>query len=321
MTLTTYISLLYISLLYISLLYISLLSTRFCANLVYSMDTCPSVIFHRRSDMDDLVFTGSLIEEMKQLHMRAECFSLCHWRKLCNLVLYNPLTRKCRLHTEAFGPLSDSTVETGWQYYGISCANFRLDNAHADVDIINTAPKDVCHSNIIVADDNTSSCYTGASWDVVPVKCVSCYIGLPRKYAYPFAGHSEDVNFDLAAGMKLKLEVSGDRTGYHYVLIVSQAEDYVYLLSLRWNTTPTLAIFNTRQGGVFGVEEVLYGVSVRNISNYNIQIHINESTFETYIDGDLWMSNQMRLPFTDVRRVNVEGFTELRSFRIGYEMC
>ncbi|XP_067653319.1 uncharacterized protein [Haliotis asinina] len=181
-------------------------------SILYNMDTCPNVTFHRKPEMDDLVFTGSLIEEMKQVQMRAECFSLCHWRKLCNLVLYNPLTRKCRLHSEAFGPLSDCTAETGWQYYGISCANFRLDNAHADTDVVNTAPKDVCHSNIIVADDNTSSCYTGASWDVVPVKCVSCYIGLPRKFTYPFAGHSLDVNFDLAAGMKLKLEVSGDRT-------------------------------------------------------------------------------------------------------------
>ncbi|XP_046565961.1 uncharacterized protein LOC124274645 [Haliotis rubra] len=251
--------------------------------------------------MDDLVFTRSLIEEMNQVDMRAECFPLCHRRELCNLVLYNSLTRKCRVYTEAFGLISDGTVETGWQYYGITCVNFKLDNAHADVDVINTVPKDVCNSNIIAAADNTSSCHIGASWEVVPVKCLSCYTGLPQQYAYPYAGHTEELTFDLAAGMKLKMEVSGDRTLSNEVWMVTLTEDIVYVLSLRWSTTPTVAIFNTGQGGEYGVEERLYDL--------------------TFVDGDLWMANQMRLPFIDVRRVKVKGFTALHSFHVGYDMC
>ncbi|XP_046564507.1 uncharacterized protein LOC124273311 [Haliotis rubra] len=121
--------------------------------------------------------------------------------------------------------------------------------------------------------------------------------------------------------MKLKLEVSGDTTLPNDVWMVTLTEDFVYVLSSRWSTTPNVAIFNTRQGGVFGAEERLYGLSVNNISNYRIEINISQSTFETYVDGTLWMTNQMRLPFIDVRRVNVEGFTALRSFHIGYEMC
>ncbi|XP_048251454.1 uncharacterized protein LOC125379247 [Haliotis rufescens] len=136
--------------------------------------------FYRRSEMDDLVFAGSLIEEINQVDKRVGCFSQCQWRVRCNLVLYNPLTRKCRLYTEAFSSSSDGTVDTGWQYYGVSCANYKLENARVDVDVINADPKDVCNTNIIASDDNTSSCYTGASWEVVPVKCVSCYIGTAR---------------------------------------------------------------------------------------------------------------------------------------------
>ncbi|XP_046562355.1 uncharacterized protein LOC124271301 [Haliotis rubra] len=42
--------------------------------------------FYRRPEMDNLVFTRSLIEEMNQVDMRAECFPLCHRRELCNVV-------------------------------------------------------------------------------------------------------------------------------------------------------------------------------------------------------------------------------------------
>ncbi|XP_046558584.1 uncharacterized protein LOC124267656 [Haliotis rubra] len=217
--------------------------------------------FYRRPEMDDLVFTKSLIEEMNQVDMRAECFPLCHRRELY-------------------------------------------------VEVINTAPKDVCNSNIIASDDNTSSCYVGASWEVVPVKCVSCYTGLPQQYAYPYAAHTQELTFNLAAGMKLKMEVAGDTTPPNGVWMVTLTEDIVYVFSLRWGTTPTVAIFNTWHGGVYGAEERLYGLSVNNISSYSIEIHISQSTFETYVDGTLWMTNQMRLPFIDVRRVNVEGTAE-----------
>ncbi|XP_067653392.1 uncharacterized protein [Haliotis asinina] len=284
---------------------------------VNNIDTCKTVVFYRRPEMDDVVFTGSLIEEVKQVDMRADCFSQCHRQKLCNLVLYNQVTSNCRLYSHALG----SSNEAGWQYYGISCDNFRLDNANADVDVINTVPQDVCNSNFIASDDRTSSCYKGASWEVVPVKCVSCYIGLPRQYTYPNWDHEETLTFDLAAGMKLKMEVSGATTKHNSVWIANLTEDLVYVLSLRWSYNPTVAIFNTRQGGVFGAEERVYGLSVTTISNYSIEIHFGQSAFETYVDGILWMTNQMRLPFVGIRRVGADGFTALHSFRVGYETC
>ncbi|XP_048251467.1 uncharacterized protein LOC124145395 [Haliotis rufescens] len=289
--------------------------------LTYNTDSCTNATFYRRLEMDDLMFAGSLIEEINLVDMRAECFSQCQWRVTCNMVLYNPLIRKCKLYTEAFDSSSDDSVETGWEYYGISCADFTLEYARTDVNVINTDPKDVCNTNIVASDDNTSSCYTGASWKVVPVKCVSCYIGMARQSMIPSMDYSEDLNFDLAAGMKLRLALSGDTTEYNQIVFEAPNTDRVYLLSLRWSSSPTRAVFNARQGGVYSREEEELGISVTDISNYVIEIHISESDFMTYADGILLMTNQMRLPVTGVRRVTVRGLTALHSFHIGYVLC
>ncbi|XP_046371114.1 uncharacterized protein LOC124145409 [Haliotis rufescens] len=289
--------------------------------LLYNTDSCTNVTFYRRLEMDDLMFAGSPIEEISQVDKRAECFSQCQWRVTCNMVLYNPLIRKCKLYTEAFDSRSDDSVETGWEYYGISCADFTLQNARADVNVINTDPKDVCNTNSIASNDNTSSCYTGASWEVVPVKCVSCYIGMTRQSMIPSMEYSEDLNFDLTAGMKLRLAVSGDTIDHNNVFFEAQNTDFVYVLSLRWSKSPTRAVFNTLQGGAFATAEVELGVSVNDINNYVIEIHISKTHFMTYADGTLLMTNQMRLPITGVRRVTVEGLTALHSFHIGYVLC
>ncbi|XP_071099053.1 uncharacterized protein [Haliotis cracherodii] len=291
------------------------------SQLLYTTDRCATGIFYRRSEMDDLVFAGSLIEEINQVDMRAECFFQCQWRVRCNLVVYNPLTRKCRLYTEAFGSSSDGTVGTGWQYYGVSCANYKLGNARVDVDVINADPQNVCNTNFIASDDNTSSCYTDASWEVVPVKCVSCYIGTPRTSMVPSKYYTEELTFDLAAGMKLRLEVSGNKAVFNHVWFVDSGMNQVYHLSLRWRYTVARAVFNTKKGRTYGRQKVVYGVSVNSISNYIIEVHISESDFMTYVDGTLLMTNQMRLPLTGVRRVTVGGFTALHSFHIGYVLC
>ncbi|XP_071098525.1 uncharacterized protein [Haliotis cracherodii] len=277
--------------------------------------------FYRRSEMDDLVFGGSLIEEVDQVDKRAECFSRCQRRGLCNLVLYNPLTRTCRLHSESFNSDIDGTVITGWQYNGISCANYKLENAREDVDIFNTDPKDVCNTNTIALDDNTSSCYAVASWEVVPVKCVSCYIAMAIPSMVPTQSYTELLPFALAAGMKLRLDVSGHTTLQNDVYLQDHNMDIVYLLSLRWSFVSSRAVFNTKQGDVFGTEEDVLDISVHDISYYVIIVHISESAFMTYVDGTLWMTNQMRLPFTYVRRVILQGLGALHSFHIGTELC
>ncbi|XP_046565960.1 uncharacterized protein LOC124274643 [Haliotis rubra] len=148
---------------------------------VYNMDTCTNVTFHWRPEMDDLVFTGSLIEEMNQVDMRAECFSRCQWRVLCNLVLYNPLTKTCRLHSEAFDPTSDGIFESGWQYYGVACDNYRLANSQENVDVIATDIEDICNTSYFTVDSNISSCLRGASWKTVKIKCVPCYNGTTQQ--------------------------------------------------------------------------------------------------------------------------------------------
>ncbi|XP_071115878.1 uncharacterized protein [Haliotis cracherodii] len=291
---------------------------RVLSQLVYNMDSCTNVTFHRRSEMDDLVFSGSLIDEINQVDMRVECFSQCQWRLRCNLVLYNPLTRTCRLHSEGFDSSSDCTVETGWQYYGVSCDGYRLANARPGVDIINTAVEDVCQDpfNVVTANE-TSSCLRDGSWESVRIKCTSCYTGTPVVSMLPTTHLNEDLPFDLAAGMTLRLTVAGDIVKYNAVTFVLPNTDLALILSLRWRWGSTSRlIFNTKQGGSFGLEEYVDHIDVDNINNYVIEIQITESSFKLFGDGTLWMENEMRLPLTGVRRVTLKGFTAIHSVQI-----
>ncbi|XP_046546537.1 uncharacterized protein LOC124256602 [Haliotis rubra] len=285
------------------------------SQLVYNMDTCTNVTFHRRSEMDDLVFTGGLVEEMNQVDMRAECFSECQWRKLCNLVLYNPLTRKCRLHSAAFDSNSDGSSEPGWQYYGVSCDGYRLANARPDVDIINTAVEDVCqHPFNVVAANRTSSCLRDGSWESVRIKCTSCYTGTPGPSLNPSTTRTEVLPFDLAVGLTLRAMVAGDFLQFNTVYFELPNTDRVLIVSLRWSYS-TL-ILNTKQGGIFGQEEVLQNVGVGNIKNYELEIQLTNTSFKIFFDGTFRMEFQMRLPLTGVRRISLLGFTAIHSVQL-----
>ncbi|XP_071115894.1 uncharacterized protein, partial [Haliotis cracherodii] len=205
------------------------------SQLVYNKDSCTNVTFHRRSEMDDLVFAGSLIEEINQVDMRAECFSQCQWQRLCNLVLYNPLTRTCRLYSGVFASNNEGLSRIGWQYYGVSCDGYRLANARPGVDIINTAVEDVCQDtfNVVTANE-TSSCLRDASWESVRIKCTSCYHGQVMLSLLPTLDHTEHLPFDLGDGMTFRMTASGDNSEYNEVQFEMTNSDLPLLLSLRW---------------------------------------------------------------------------------------
>ncbi|XP_071115951.1 uncharacterized protein [Haliotis cracherodii] len=291
--------------------------------LVYNMDSCTNVTFHRRSEMDDLVFAGSLIEEINQVDMRAECFSKCQWRVMCNLVSYNPLTRKCRLHSEGFESSSDGMFESGWQYYGAACDDYRLANSREDVDVIDTDPAEMCNSSYLTTSDNSSSCFRGASWKTVKIKCRPCYYGTTQQTLDPTASLTEDLDFDLDVGMKLRLRVAVSRTHTYNVRFMSPNQDVIYLASVRFDF-PAVGlykiIFNTRQSGVWG-NEFRTDFTPNSSDNYVIEIVITETSFLTYVDGTLWMTNPIRFPLSGVRRILFDGSTALHEFNIGKGMC
>ncbi|XP_071115952.1 uncharacterized protein [Haliotis cracherodii] len=290
---------------------------------VYNMDSCTNVTFHRRSDMDDLVFAGSLIEEINQVDVRAECFSQCQWRAVCNLVLYNPLSRTCRLLSEGLNSSSEVVFESGWQYYGVACDDYRLANSREDVDVIDTDPAEMCNSSFLTKSDNSSSCFRGAFWKTVKIKCLPCYSLAARPSMDPAASYTEDVDFDLDVGMTLKLSVSGSETIFNHVWLMLPNQDVIYLLSLRWdfpNVGLFKIIFNTRQGNAWGAEFRTDFIP-NSSANYVIEISITETSFLTYVDGTLWMTNPIRFPLSGVRRIELDGFTALHEFNIGKGMC
>ncbi|XP_071115829.1 uncharacterized protein [Haliotis cracherodii] len=288
---------------------------------VYDMDSCTNLIFHRRSEMDDLVFAGSLIEEINQVDMRAECFSQCQWRAVCNLVLYNPLTRTCRLLSE--GLSSGGIFESGWQYYGAACDDYRLANSREGVDVIDTDPAEMCKSSYYSTSDISSSCFRGASWKSVKIKCLPCYSLAVRPSLDPTASYAENLDFDLDFGMTLKFRVSGSETRFNQVWLMLPNQDVVYQVSLRWDY-PYVGfykiIFNTRQGNAWGAEFRTDFIP-KSSDDYVIEISITETSFLTYVDGTLWMTNPIRFPLSGVRRIELDGFTALHEFNIGKGMC
>ncbi|XP_046557018.1 uncharacterized protein LOC124266248 [Haliotis rubra] len=123
--------------------------------------------------------------------------------------------------------------------------------------------------------------------------------------------------------MTLKLRMSGSRTHFNHVWLMHPNQDVVYLLSLRWDW-PTVGefkiIFNTRQANIWGDEfrtDFTADISDNNV----VEIIITETSFLTYVDGTLWMTNPIRFPLSGIRHIEFDGLTALHEFTIGKGMC
>ncbi|XP_067653302.1 uncharacterized protein [Haliotis asinina] len=87
---------------------------------------CGNLTFHHHETLDGQLFNDTFITE-RNVSDKAPCLWWCFHDLLCNMVLHNSASQRCRLYSSSV--ITGGVQEAGWQYYTVACSNFRVQNA------------------------------------------------------------------------------------------------------------------------------------------------------------------------------------------------
>ncbi|XP_046344188.2 uncharacterized protein LOC124124941 isoform X1 [Haliotis rufescens] len=172
-------------------------------------------------------------------------------------------------------------------------------------------------------------CLSGASWDIVNVKCVPhvSFYGKPSSNVSTGTQLINDLGFNLKPGMTVTWGLAGGiphrpQTKSQIFLQCPDLYPRVYMASFRvWLRKPKV-IFNTLiHGSGYGRQESSSGWRPNDYDHFIIDVHVGIGVFETYLDGSLLMVNNMRVPFTEVRYAGVNGITAWHKLQVGFNKC
>ncbi|XP_067653310.1 uncharacterized protein [Haliotis asinina] len=88
--------------------------------------SCGNLAFHHHESLDGQLFSETFITE-RNVSDKTACLWWCFHDLLCNMVLHNSASQRCRLYSSSI--ITGGVQEAGWQFYTVACSDFRVLNA------------------------------------------------------------------------------------------------------------------------------------------------------------------------------------------------
>ncbi|XP_046554698.1 uncharacterized protein LOC124264022 [Haliotis rubra] len=161
--------------------------------------SCDRFYFQRHGILDGLLFNEAFVSE-SVVEERILCGERCYRHSLCNMLLYNPTSKRCRLYKSFVN--TGGTEDTGWQYYAAECSQVRLENA-LTLSVVNQTVDVACRSGFTYLLSPPLPCPLGT--EVLDIgKCAQT---LWTDQANPFFA---DLPGPLSTGAEIRVRGSGD---------------------------------------------------------------------------------------------------------------
>ncbi|XP_067652921.1 uncharacterized protein [Haliotis asinina] len=267
--------------------------------------SCDTLNFQRHGSLDDLLFNDNFVSE-SVVEERILCGERCHRHPFCNMLLYNPTSRRCRLYKSFVN--TGGTEDMGWQYYAAECNHVRLENA-VSLSVVNQTLNVTCRSGFTYLLSPPLHCPLGTG--VLDIgKCAQT---LWTDQANPFFA---DLPSPLSTGAEIRVRGSGDG-GSNTDIHVRGAVDgnTVFLLSIRWSHSD--AIFNTESSGSWGTELGPSGFIFFPNVVFDVLVLITTTQFQIFIDGNNFYEAPIRISVQEAAKVYIT-FSRLESVSLKY---
>ncbi|XP_067653182.1 uncharacterized protein [Haliotis asinina] len=270
--------------------------------------SCDRRSFQRYGSLDGLLFNDTFVSE-SVVEERISCGERCHHHPLCNMLLYNPTSKRCRLYKSFVN--TRGTDDTGWQYYAADCDHFRLENA-LSLSVVNQTVDVVCRSGFTYSPSSRFSSQCSLGTGVLNIgKCA-----LTLFWTDPASPFVTDLPEPLYRGVEMTVRGSGNGVGHTDLLLHSSDKDDIvpFLLSIRWPTRQ--AFFNTKSGDW---DTEIYASSFIFTPNvvFDVLVRITENHFLILIDGNDFIRAPVVVPVEGPVTLDVR-FSRIKSVEVKY---
>ncbi|XP_071098267.1 uncharacterized protein [Haliotis cracherodii] len=244
--------------------------------LISAHQSCGGFHVRRHSSLDNLLFNEAFMSE-HVVEGRLSCAERCYRHPLCNMLLHNPTSKRCRLYKSFIN--TGGTEEPGWQYYAAECNHFRVENA-LSLTSVNQSVDVACGSGFTHIPSSSFYCSLGT--EVLNIgRCAQ------TRWINPVSPWVTDLSAPLSPGVEIKVRGAGDGGGNTDVHLWGPDNlNCVFLLSIRWFRPD--AIFNTQTSGTWGTElrpstfifspnvvfDVLVRITTTQFLRFLIQTHV-----------------------------------------------
>ncbi|XP_046568410.1 uncharacterized protein LOC124276792 isoform X2 [Haliotis rubra] len=268
--------------------------------------SCGILTFHQHGSLDVQLFNDTFITE-RSVSDKAACLGWCFHDLQCNMVLHNPASQLCRLYYSSV--ITGGEQEAGWQYYTVTCSDFRILNALSV--IRNQTHEDVsCSNGFSYLPTTSGKCFH----DNVPLDIGRCMqtlcIDPVRVFRTPLPAA-------LSSGAEIIVEAAADGVNFPSIYLLARDESkVVFVLTARWS--PYTAIYNTAGASL------TWGAEVRS-SNPVLTPHVTsvlyikmtETQFLISDDDESLLEVPGRFPLQEAVTLQVD-FTVIKRVQIKY---
>ncbi|XP_046560270.1 uncharacterized protein LOC124269307 [Haliotis rubra] len=248
---------------------------------------CGGLPFLRHADLDDVLFTESLVAE-HVVEGRFLCSERCYHHPFCNMLLYNPESQRCRLYKSFVN--TGGTADMGWQCYAVDCNKFRLENA-VSLSVVNQSVSVVCRSGFSYFPSPPLRCHLNTGVINIGMCVQTRWVNQPYPFRTVFPA-------PLSNGAEISVRWAGKGENVSSINLQSGDNSYVFHFAVRWWETE--ALYNTKSSAGQWETELFASTFIFTPDVvYNVSVRITTTHYLIFIDGDSFLEAPIRKPVED----------------------